>query len=162
MKKMVGILAASAVLAFVATANANVNVVQPGGTSSCENASWKVDNLSESEETTIVFNLGPQDYGWGADESVTIAPGDYLARALQRNSTFKNEGPGAISINCQRQRNDRHDWKLDQGSGKSYQTNYHMDHVKPGTYIEPGMGQPEGTERGLFSQTAGQSREGNR
>jgi hypothetical protein len=25
-----------------------------------------------------------------------------------------------------------------------------MDHVTPGTYIEPGLGQPEGTERGIF------------
>ena len=162
MKKMVGIFAVSAVLAFAATASANVNVVQPGGTSVCENASWKVDNLSESDETTIVFNLGPQAYGWGKDETRTLAAGDYLANALQRKSVITNKGPGAIAVNCQRQRNDRHDWKLDTGSGKSYQTNYHMDHVKPGTYIEPGMGQPEGTERGLFSQTAGQSREGNR
>ena len=36
------------------------------------------------------------------------------------------------------------------GSGKSYQPNYSMDHVTPGTYIEPGLGQPEGTERGIF------------
>ena len=42
------------------------------------------------------------------------------------------------------------DWKVDPGSGKSYQPNYTMDHVTPGTYIEPGLGQPEGTERGIF------------
>ncbi|MBT5762458.1 MAG: hypothetical protein HOI59_01200, partial [Nitrospina sp.] len=47
------------------------------------------------------------------------------------------------------------DWKKDAGSQKTYQNNYHMDHVTPSTYIEPGMGQPEGTERGLFSQNGG-------
>ncbi len=64
-----------------------------------------------------------------------------------------NKGPGRISVNCQRQRFDRHDWKIDAGSGKTYQSNYHLDHVKPETYIEPGLGQPEGTERGVFGVT---------
>ena len=56
-------------------------------------------------------------------------------------------------MNCQkRDNNAAHDWKIDPGSHKTYQVDYHMDHVRPSTYIEPGMGQPEGTERGLFSQ----------
>ena len=45
--------------------------------------------------------------------------------------------------------------KIDAGSGKTYQPNYHMDHVRPGTYIEPGMGMEQGHERGLFSQRGG-------
>ena len=64
-------------------------------------------------------------------------------------------------MNCQRQRYDRHDWKMDSGSGKTYQSNYHMDHVRPNTYIEPGMGIPEGTERGI-SGVSGNRSEANR
>lgn len=43
----------------------------------------------------------------------------------------------------------RHDWKIEAGAGKTYQSDYHMDHVQPGTYVEPGLGQPQGTERGI-------------
>ena len=73
-------------------------------------------------------------------------------------TTFKNNGPGNVIVNCQRQRADRHDWKIDAGSGKTYQSEYHLDHVQPGTYIEPGLGLPEGTERGIFG-TQGEKRE---
>ena len=56
-------------------------------------------------------------------------------------------------MNCQKRDSQAlHDWKIDPGAQTTYQVNYHLDHVRPGTYIEPGMGQPEGTERGLFSQ----------
>ena len=56
-----------------------------------------------------------------------------------------------VTVNCQRQATDFfHDWKIDAGSGQTYQPNYTMDHVTPGTYIEPGLGQPVGTERGIF------------
>mgnify|MGYP001208650426 CR=1 FL=1 len=42
----------------------------------------------------------------------------------------------------------------------TYQPDYHLDHVKPGTYIEPGMGQPEGTEgRGLYQGIGSQEAE---
>ncbi|QPJ65061.1 MAG: hypothetical protein G3M78_06520 [Candidatus Nitrohelix vancouverensis] len=162
MKKMVSIFTVFAVLALVAVANANVNVIQPGGQSVCENASWKVDNLSETEETVITFNIGPYGYGWGKDEERTLAPGDFLTNAMAKASVITNKGPGPVAVNCQRQRFDRHDWKIDAGSSKTYQSDYHMDHVKPQLYIEPGMGQPEGTERGLFSQVAGSEREANR
>ncbi len=46
---------------------------------------------------------------------------------------------------------DRHDWKIDPGSGKTYQSNYALDKVQPGTYIEPGLGMPQGMERGIGS-----------
>ena len=83
----------------------------------------------------------------------TLAPGGFLTHALQPKSTFDNKGPGPIQLNCQKSDAEAmHDWKIDPGGQRTYQVDYHLDHVRPGTYIEPGMGQPEGTERGLFSQ----------
>ncbi|MBT5257712.1 MAG: hypothetical protein HOL75_02225, partial [Nitrospina sp.] len=79
------------------------------------------------------------------------------ANAIAQKTVFKNKGPGNVSVNCQRQRFDRHDWKIDAGSGKTYQSDYHMDHVTPGSYIEPGFGMPQGTERGLFSNMGNKS-----
>jgi hypothetical protein len=95
--------------------------------------------------------VGPIGYGWGKLVSRTLAPGGYQANALTKKTVFHNKGPGSVSINCQsRDRSFGHDWKMDPGSAKSYQPDYHSDHVTPGTYIEPGMGQPLGTERGIF------------
>ncbi len=91
MKKMVSIFTVFAVMAFVAVANANVNVVQPGGQSVCENASWKVDNLSETEETVITYNLGPIAYGWGKDEEVSLAPGGFETNAMAKKSVITNK-----------------------------------------------------------------------
>lgn len=160
-KSLTALVTAMVVMAFAVTVSANVTNLKPGDTSVCENASWIVYNVSESNETTVVFNVGPIAYGWGKDVKRSIAPGGYQANALAKVTTFKNEGPGDLSVNCQRQRYDRHDWRIDAGSGKTYQGNYHMDHVRPNTYIEPGLGQPYGTERGLGA-IGGQSSERNR
>lgn len=135
--------------AFVAVASANVIEIAPGEKASCENASWIVYNLSETDETDIEFDIGPYAYAWEKVFKATLAPGGYETNALAAKSVITNKGPGRVSLNCQRQRFDRHDWKIDPGSGKTYQSNYHLDHVTPGTYIEPGLGMPEGTERGI-------------
>ena len=81
-----------------------------------------------------------------------------MSNALELKTTFTNKGPGDVMLNCQAHRVEnanRVEWKKDAGSHKTYQSDYHLDHVTPGTYIEPGMGQPLGTERGLFSQNGG-------
>lgn len=150
LKKAFAVLTAGLVLvALTSIASANETNLKSGDSSVCENASWIAYNSSENQNTTLVFNVGPIAYGWGKDVARTIAPGGYQANALARKTTFKNKGPGDVVVNCQRQRNDRHDWKIDAGSGKTYQSDYHMDHVQPMTYVEPGMGQPSGTERGI-------------
>jgi hypothetical protein len=150
-KKGLVIFAMFAFLAVAVTASANVSNVDPGGKTVCENASWVVNNLSETDETTVVIDLGPMAYSWHKVVTRTIPPGGFQANALEPRTIFENKGPGVIQVNCQRQRFDRHDWKIDPGSGKTYQSDYHMDHVTPGTYIEPGLGMPEGTERGIFA-----------
>ena len=150
MKKTV--VALSVAFMFVASmASANTTVLDAGQSSTCEQASWIAYNTDEQRDTQLTFNVGPIGYGWGKDVTRTLAPGGYQANALAQRTVFKNKGPGKVSVNCQRQRYDRHDWKIDPGSGKTYQSDYHMDHVTPGTYIEPGFGMPVGTERGLFS-----------
>jgi len=149
-RKLIAVLfVAFALLAFTSLATANETTLKSGQSSICENASWIAYNTSEDQETTLVFNVGPIAYGWGKDVPRQIPPGGYQANALAKRTSFTNKGPGDVVVNCQRQRYDRHDWKMDSGSGKTYQSNYHMDHVQPGTYIEPGLGQPEGTERGI-------------
>jgi len=150
-----------ALFSVVASANANVTEVQTGGSATCENASWVVYNTSETEETNITYDIGPYAYAWEKVFEETLAPGGYVANAMAMKSTITNKGPGNISVNCQRQRFDRHDWKMDAGSGKTYQSNYHLDHTRPSTYIEPGMGMPKGTERGIFSNL-GDKRESER
>ena len=139
-----------ALFSFVAFASANEVVVKAGGKSICENASWIVYNLSETDDTDITFDIGPHAYAWEKLFKATLSPGGYESNAIAMHSIITNKGPADISVNCQRQRFDRHDWKIDPGSGKTYQSDYHLDHVRPGTYIEPGMGMPEGTERGIY------------
>lgn len=149
-RKLIAVLSvAFAVLAFASLATANETTLKPGQSSVCENASWIVYNTHETKDTDLVFNVGPIAYGWGKDVTRTIAPSGYQANAITKMSSFTNKGPGDLVVNCQRQRYDRHDWKIDAGSGKTYQSNYHMDHVKPDQYIAPGLGMPEGTERGI-------------
>lgn len=140
-----------AVFSFVAFANANVTEVKSGGKAVCENASWIVYNTSETQETKITFDIGPHAFAWEKIFKATLPPGGYETNAIAKWSIITNNGPATISVNCQRQRFDRHNWKIDAGAGKTYQRNYHLDHTKPSTYIEPGMGMPEGTERGIFS-----------
>ncbi len=146
-----------ALLAVTSLAIANETAVKSGGHSVCENASWIFYNTSETKPTTVTFDIGPWGYNWGKKMTREIAPGGYQAGSIAERTDFWNKGPGTIVVNCQRQRFDRHDWKIDPGSGKTYQSNYHMDHVQPGTYIEPGMGQPEGTERGIGGVTGSKS-----
>jgi len=154
----ISLITAFALFSFVAFASANVVVVKAGGKSVCENASWIVYNLSETEETKITFDIGPHAYAWEKVFSYTLQPGGYETNAIAMHSIITNNGPGEIQVNCQRQTFDRNDWKIDAGSGKTYQSDYHLDHVRPGTYIEPGMGLPEGTERGIYG-VAGDVRE---
>ncbi len=149
-KKGLVILALFAFLFVAVAANAGVSNVPAGGKTVCLNASWVVSNLSEVDSTKVVIDLGPIAYSWHKVITRTIPPGGFQANALEPKTTFDNKGPGTIQVNCQRQAADRHDWRIDAGSGKTYQSNYHLDHVKPGTYIEPGMGMEEGHERGLF------------
>ena len=165
MRKNIVTLLAVFFVFSVSVASANVSTVKAGGKADCLRAGWVIENLSETKSTTVHIDLGIMAYSWKKNFDRTIAPGDFLANAANNKATFTNKGPADISLNCQRTRVEnanRHEWKKDAGSQKTYQSNYHLDHVRPGTYIEPGMGQPEGTERGLFSQTNGQQREGNR
>jgi hypothetical protein len=155
----ISLISVFALFSFVTFASANEVVVKAGGKSVCENASWIVYNLSETEDTNITFDIGPHAYAWEKVFKATLPPGGYETNAMAMKSIITNKGPGAISVNCQRQTFDRHDWKIDPGSGKTYQSDYHLDHVRPGTYIEPGMGLPEGTERGIFGAASGNARE---
>ena len=165
MRKNIVTLLAVFFVFSVSVASANVSTVKAGGKADCLRAGWVIENLSETKSTTVHIDLGIMAYSWKKNFDRTIAPGDFLANAANNKASFTNKGPADISLNCQRTRVEnanRHEWKKDAGSQKTYQSNYHLDHVRPGTYIEPGMGQPEGTERGLFSQTNGQQREGAR
>jgi len=165
MRKTVVTLLAVLLVFSVSVASANVSVVKAGSKADCLRAGWVIENLSETKPTTVHIHLGTVAYSWNKNFDRTLPPGDFLANAANNKATFTNKGPADISLNCQRTRvenSNRHEWKKDAGSQKTYQSNYHLDHVRPGTYIEPGMGQPEGTERGLFSQTQGQQREGAR
>lgn len=146
-----------ALLAVTSLATANETAVKSGGHSVCENASWIFYNTSETKATTVTFDIGPWGYNWGKKMTRVIAPGGYQAGSIAEKTDFWNKGPATIVVNCQRQRYDRHDWKIDPGSGKTYQSNYHMDHVQPGTYIEPGLGMPDGTERGIGGVTGSKS-----
>ena len=148
---------AFALMAFASLATANETTLKKGQHSVCENASWIFYNTSESKSTTVTFDIGPWGYNWGKKMTRVVAPGGYQAGAIAEKTDFWNKGPGDVVVNCQRQRRDRNDWKIDAGSGKTYQSNYHMDHVQPGTYIEPGLGMPEGTERGIGGVTGGRS-----
>ena len=170
MRKTVVALLAVLFVFSVSVASANVSTVKAGGKSSCLNASWVIENLSEDESTVVHINVGTLGYSWNKNFDRTLEPGGFLANSLEPKSTFENKGPGDIVVNCQAHRVEnanRVEWKKDAGSHKTYQTNYHLDHVKPGTYIEPGMGQPLGSERGLFSVNGsgaggGSGREANR
>ena len=163
MKKTVFALIVAVAFMFVASiSSAAVTVLAAGQSGICEKAGWLATNQSEQKDTQLVFNVGPIGYGWGKDVTRTLAPGGYQANALAQRTVFKNKGPGKVTINCQRRATDFfHDWKIDAGSGSTYQPNYFSDHVTPGTYIEPGMGQPEGTERGIFG-VSGHASERNR
>ena len=156
MKKTVLALIVAVAFMFVASiSSAAVTVLAAGQSGVCEKAGWLATNQSEQKDTQLVFNVGPIGYGWGKDVTRTLAPGGYQANALAQRTIFKNKGPGKVTINCQRRATDFfHDWKVDTNS-QTYQPNYSMDHVTPGTYIEPGLGQPEGTERGLFGGAGG-------
>jgi len=155
MKKTVLALTVAVAFMFLASvSSAAVTVLAAGQSGVCEKAGWLATNQSEQKDTQLVFNVGPIGYGWGKDVTRTLAPGGYQANALAQRTVFKNKGPGKVTINCQRRATDFfHDWKVDTQS-KTYQPNYHSDHVTPGTYIEPGLGMPVGTERGLFGGAA--------
>ena len=157
MKKTVSALTLTVAFIFVASiSSAATTTIAAGQSTVCVQSSWIAYNTDEQKDTQLRFNVGPIGYGWGKDVVRTLAPGGYQANAIAQKTVFKNKGPGKVSVNCQRRATDFfHDWKVDPGSGKSYQPNYTMDHVTPGTYIEPGYGQPEGTERGLFGGAGG-------
>ena len=152
MKKLAAALAVAVAFMFLASvSSANINDVAPGNTIKCKNASWVIFNNDETKDTTVVFDIGPWGYSWGKTMKRVIAPGGYQAGSIAALTTVENKGPGTISVNCQHRGGEfTHDWKIDAGAGTTYQPNYTMDHVVPGTYIEPGLGQPEGTERGIF------------
>ncbi|QPJ60944.1 MAG: hypothetical protein G3M70_03175 [Candidatus Nitronauta litoralis] len=158
MKRIIGLMTALAFVGFTGVASANETTLAPGETSECVKAGWIAYNTSETKDTTLEFNIGPYAYNWGKVQKVELAPSGFESNAIAQKTTFKNNGPGNVIVNCQRQRFDRHDWKIDAGSGKTYQNEYHLDHVQPDTYVEPGLGLPVGTERGIFG-TQGQKSE---
>ena len=161
-KTVVALTLAVAFMLVASISGAAVQVLDAGASGVCEKAGWIATNQSEQKDTKLVFNVGPIGYGWGKDVTRTLAPGGYQANALAQRTVFKNKGPGRVTINCQRRATDFfHDWKIDAGAGTTYQPNYSSDHVRPGTYIEPGLGMPEGTERGVFG-VAGAKKERDR
>ena len=151
MKKTVVALTVAVAFIFVASmSSASVTSLPAGQSTVCVQSAWIAYNTDEQRDTQLQFNVGPIGYGWGKDVTRTLAPGGYQANALAQRTVFKNKGPGSITINCQRRATDFfHDWKVDTNS-LTYQPDYHSDHVAPGTYIEPGLGMPLGTERGIF------------
>jgi hypothetical protein len=156
MKKTIALTVALVFVFVASVASAATNVLAAGQTTTCEKAGWVATNQDEKRSTQLVFNVGPIGYGWGKDVKRTLAPGGYQANAVAQRTVFTNKGPGKVTINCQRRATDFfHDWKVDTNS-LTYQPNYSMDHVSPGTYIEPGLGMPEGTERGIFGVTGHQ------
>jgi hypothetical protein len=158
MKKTVVILLSVFFVFSVSIASANVSTLKSGSSADCVRASWNIENLSETKSTNVHIDIGILAYSWTKNFDRNLEPGGFLSNALELKTTFTNKGPGDILLNCQRSRVEnanRHEWKKDAGSQKTYQSNYHLDHVQPGTYVEPGMGQPAGTERGLFSQNGG-------
>ena len=157
MKRIFSLLTALAFVGFAGVASANETTLGPGDSSECVSAGWIAYNSSETKDTSLEFDIGPHAYNWGKVYKVNLVPGGWESNAVAAKTTFKNNGPGNVVVNCQRQTNDRHDWKIDAGSGKTYQSKYHLDHVQPGTYIEPGLGLPEGTERGIFGTQGGKS-----
>ncbi|MFT4579834.1 MAG: hypothetical protein ACI8PD_000500 [Nitrospinales bacterium] len=163
MRKTVLTLLAVFFVFSVSVASANVSTLKAGSSSDCVRASWNIENLSETQGTKVHINIGILAYSWTKNFDRVLEPGGFLSNATELKTTFTNKGPGDIMLNCQRSRVEnanRHEWKKDAGSQKTYQSDYHLDHVQPGTYIEPGMGQPEGTERGLFSQNGGSAAAG--
>ena len=161
MKKTVVALTVAVAFIFVASISSAAVTDLPAGQSTvCIQSAWIAYNTDEQRDTQLQFNVGPIGYGWGKNVVRTLAPGGYQANAIAQKTVFKNKGPGTVTINCQRRAQDYfHDWKTDPGSGKTYQPNYSMDHVTPGTYIEPGLGQPLGTERGIFGVRSGDKKE---
>jgi len=158
MKKTVVILFSVFFVFSVSIASANVSTLKSGSSADCLRASWNIENLSETKSTKVHIDIGILAYSWTKNFDRNLEPGGFLSNALELKTTFTNNGPGDILLNCQRHRTEnanRVEWKKDAGSHKTYQSNYHLDHVQPGTYVEPGMGQPQGTERGLFSQNGG-------
>ena len=150
-KSVIAITVAVAFMFVASISSAATSVLKAGETGICERAGWIAYNQDEQKDTKLTFNVGPIGYGWGKDVTRTLAPGGFQANALAARTVFTNKGPGLVTINCQRRATDFfHDWKIDAGSGKTYQSDYTMDHVRPGTYIEPGLGQPVGTERGIL------------
>ena len=163
MRKTVVTLLAVFFVFSVSVASANVSTLKAGSSADCVRASWNIENLSETAGTKVHIHIGILAYSWTKNFDRNLEPGGFLSNALEGKTTFTNKGPGDILLNCQRSRVEnanRHEWKKDAGSQKPYQSNYHLDHVQPGTYIEPGMGQPAGTERGLFSQNGGSATAG--
>ena len=158
MRKTVVTLLAVFCVFSVSVASANVSTLKAGSSADCIRASWNIENLSETQGTKVHIHIGAMAYSWTKNFDRTLEPGGFLTNALEMKTTFTNKGPGDIMLNCQAHRVEnanRVEWKKDAGSHKTYQADYHLDHVKPGTYVEPGMGQPLGTERGLFSQNGG-------
>ena len=65
MKRIIGLLTALAFVGFTGSASANETTLQPGESSECIKAGWIAYNSSESQDTTLEFNIGPVAYGWG-------------------------------------------------------------------------------------------------
>ena len=126
MKRIFSLLTALAFVGFAGVASANETTLGPGDSSECLNAGWIAYNSSESKDTSLEFDIGPHAYNWGKVYKVNLVPGGWESNAVAAKTTFKNNGPGNVVVNCQRQTNDRHDWKIDAGSGKTYRLSQEM------------------------------------
>ena len=96
MRKTVVTLLAVFFVFSVTIASANVQTVKAGTSASCLRASWVIENLSETQATTVHINVGPIGYSWNKNFDRTLSPGGFLANASEPKSTFDNKGPGDI------------------------------------------------------------------
>ena len=137
MRKTVLALLAVFFVVSVSVASANVSTVPAGGKAHCDRSSWVIENQSETKETTVHIDMGTLAYSWTKNFNRTLPPGDFLANALEKKTTFTNKGPAAITLNCQRSRMEnanRHEWKKDAGSHKTYQSSQNLSKTYPKTH----------------------------
>ena len=85
MRKTVVALLAVFFVFSVSVASANVSTVKSGGKSTCLNASWVIENLSETKGTVVHINVGTLGYSWNKNFDRTLEPGGFLANSLEPN-----------------------------------------------------------------------------
>ncbi len=135
-------------LALLAVASCSKNAAPPEVSQAPQDQKQNLPATQSSQDTSTDQLLLERDLN-----ELSLLEMEVTSKAEPRaEAVTENWGLSKESVPKRKpplRRFDRHDWKIDAGSGKTYQSDYHMDKVLPGTYIEPGLGQPQGTERGI-------------